>query len=138
MANPSVPVLNSPIHAVRIADNTPSLSFVVPIDPDNNNLCFQIELDTNNPINLSSSDYKKFESRLQQGVWQYWNGHEFADVPTAGITSYFYGTDALFTIPNIHRLRNAMWYWRISVSDSMTCCTFQNGIFSEKKFCEGI
>jgi hypothetical protein len=137
MANPGVPILNSPIQAVIVNDNTPSLNFTVPSDPDNDNLIFQVELDTNNPINPSSSDYKKFESRLSEGAWQYWKNGEFIDIPTAGLRSTDYGSDAIFTIPNIHRLRNALWYWKVSVSDEMTCVKFNQGIFSQKKFCSG-
>ena len=138
MANPNAPVLNSPINLVRIADNTPSLSFVIPSDPDNDSLVFQVELDTNNPIYPSSTDYKKFESRLNEGVWQYWNGNSYSDMPSAGVGASSYGSDALFTVPNVNRLRNAIWYWKVSVSDQLSCCTFNNGIFGEKKFCAGV
>jgi len=135
MANPTVPVLNSPIAGVKIADNTPALNFTIPSDTDNNNLVFQIELDTNNPISQVSSDYKKFESRLQQGVWQYWNGSSYVDIPSGGIRSIDYGKDAVFTVPNINRLRNSIWYWKVSASDQMghvlfgTTATFAQAIF---------
>jgi hypothetical protein len=132
---PDVPILNSPIGGVRITDNTPSLSFVIPSDGDNDNLVFQIEFDTNNVIDVNSSDYKIFESRLSQGDWKYWNGSSFVDMSSAGVSFEFYGNDVIFTIPNINRLRNAIWYWRVSVSDNLTCCVFNNGVFSQNKFC---
>jgi hypothetical protein len=138
MANPTIPVLNSPISGVRITDNTPSLSFVIPSDSNNDNLVFQIEFDTNNVIDVNSSDYKIFESRLSQGDWKYWNGSSFVDMSSAGVSFEFYGNDVIFTIPNINRLRNAIWYWRVSVSDNLTCCVFNNGVFSQNKFCSRI
>lgn len=135
---PDQPVLISPIAGVRTADNTPTLTFVVPTDPSNNNLVFSVELDTVNPINPSSSDYKKYESRLKQGTWLYWNAGANIDMPTAGLGPTFYGTDASVTIPNVNRLRNAVWYWKICVSNELGCCEFNQGILGQKKFCAGV
>jgi hypothetical protein len=137
MANPTAPVLSSPISGVIIADNTPTLSFVVPSDTDNDNLVFRVELDTNNPVNPSSSDYKKYESRLGQGVWQYWDG-DLLQMPTAGLGPAHYGTDATFTVPSTGRLRNSTWYWKVCVSDELGCCKFDQGVFGQKKFCSGV
>jgi len=134
MANPSQPVLNSPVSGVQVNDNTPSLSFTIPSDVDGDSLVFQIELDTNNPINPLSSDYKKFESRLGEGEWQYWNGSSYTEIPSAGISASVYGSNALFTVPNASRLRNAIWYWKVSVSDQLTGATFNNAIFGQNKF----
>lgn len=132
---PGAVVLVAPISGVRVADNTPTLTFIVPSDPNNKSIVFRVELDTVNPVNPSSSDYKKFESRLSQGTWQYWNGGLIQDIPTGGLGPTFYGTDATFTVPNVSRLRNAIWYWKVCVSNELDCCTFNNGIFGQKKFC---
>lgn len=138
MANPSNPLLNTPINGVLISDNTPSLNFTIPEDIDSDNLVFQIELDTNNPINSNSPNYKKFESRLGEGSWSYWNGTNLVELPTAGVYQENYGKQATFTIPNTHKLSNGMWYWKISCSDQLTCTTFDNGLFGEKKFCSEV
>ena len=138
MANPTSPTLISPIGGVRITDNTPTLAFTIPTDADNDCLCFQVELDTAHPINPSSTDYKKYESRLSQAAWQYWDGAQYRDMPSAGVPSTYYGAEALVTVPNTSRLRNGMWYWQVSASDEMACVKFNQGIFGEKKFCAGL
>ena len=138
MANPTNPSLNSPINGVLINDNTPSLSFLIPQDSDSNNLVFQIELDTNNPINPSSPDYRKYESRLGQGSWSYWNNSAMIELPTAGVYSEDYGKQAYFTVPSTESLKNGIWYWKVSCSDQLTCCYFDQGTFAENKFCQDI
>jgi hypothetical protein len=132
MANPSNPILNQPINAILIADNTPTLSFTIPSDADNNNLVFMIELDTQNPINPLSTDYKKFESRLDNDSWQYWNGNNFATIPTGGINSSAYNQEGLFTVPA--SLRNAVWYWKISTSDKAGPAYFDQPYFEQAIF----
>jgi len=129
MANPGTPTLNSPISGVQISDNTPTLSFQIPSDSDNDDLVFQCELDTNSSINTGSSDYKKFESRyngqdIDQGNWQYDPGSGFESMPSGGIDSSAYTKTATMTVPASRSLRNAIWYWRISVSDQLSTVLF--------------
>ena len=135
MADPGVPTLINPISGVQISDNTPTLSFTIPTDADNDNLVFQAELDTHNPIQTGSSDYLKYESRLGEGNFEYYNGSSFVSMPTGGVDSSAYGQTAKVTVPVSDTLRNDTWYWKISVSDSMgtvkygTSSTFGCNIF---------
>jgi hypothetical protein len=136
MSAPSSPVLNQPINEILIVDNTPVLSFTIPTDSDSDNLVFQIELDTQNPVIPSSLDYRKFESRNLEGVWQYWSGSNFVDMPRVGVSSAFYNNECLFTVPIA--LRNAIWYWKVSASDNLVCSKFNQGYFNQKRFCSSI
>jgi len=136
MSNPSNPIANQPIGGITITDNTPTLSFTIPTDADNDKLVFEIELDTQNPINVASTDYRIYESRKQEGIWRYWNGSNFENLPAIGIGSTAYNQECLFTVPT--GLRNAIWYWKVSVSDKLSCCKFAGGYFMQKKFCSGI
>jgi len=139
MATPSAPVLVRPTSGVKINDNTPTLVFNVPTDADNDNLVFEVEMDTATPINPSSTDYRKFESRSGEGVWQYWNGSTYVEMPSAGMPSSFYGSEAIFTVSNVSRLRNAFWYWQVRVSDQLDCGKFGTAsTFAQKKFCAGV
>ena len=133
MANPSIPVQNQPIGGILILENTPALSFTIPTDADNDKLVFQIELDTANPVNPASEDYKKFESRKLQGSWVYWNGSSFVTVPTVGVDSTAYNNECIFTVPTA--LRNGTWYWQVSASDNVKCVKFNQGYFEQKRFC---
>jgi hypothetical protein len=135
MADPGIPILINPINGEQIADNSPTLSFIIPTDADNNNLVFKVELDTNNPIQPASGNYLKYESRLQEGAWRYDNGSGFVEMPAAGVGSAFYGNTAMITIPVSDKLSNNTWYWKISVSDQLgtvkfgTTATFGCNIF---------
>jgi hypothetical protein len=135
MANPNEPILNQPINDITIVDNTPTLSFTIPSDADNNTLVFRAELDTQNPINPLSSDYRAYESRNQQGLWQYWNGSAFVEIPPVGIGSAAYNAEGHFTVPN--SLRNAHWYWQISASDQLNCTLYNEGTYNQKRYCNG-
>ena len=126
MADPGTPTLINPISGIQIEDNTPTLSFVIPSDADNDQLVFMAELDTTNPIDTGSDDYLKMESRLEQGIWQYDNGSSFVDMPTAGVGSTYYGNTATVTVEAADRLANDIWYWRISVSDQLTTVKYGN------------
>jgi hypothetical protein len=134
MSAPSTPLLNQPIGGIKIVDNTPILSFTM-ADANASTIVFEIELDTHNPIIPSSSDYHKFESRNVQGVWQYFNGTDYIDLPPVGIAPSA-NQDYLFTVPIA--LRNAIWYWKVSASDNVSCCKFNEGYFNQKKFCAGV
>lgn len=125
MADPGTPTLVSPVGGVRITDNTPTLSFTIPSDADNDKLVFMVELDTHDPIQTGSSDYRKFESRLGVGAWQYHvSGSTYEDIPTGGVGSVAYNKTGTVTVPLADWLRNDIWYWKISVSDQMTTGLF--------------
>lgn len=135
MANPGTPTLISPISGVQITDSTPTLSFTIPSDSDNDDLIFQVELDTHNPLQTASSDYLKLESRFGVGSWQYDTGSGFNDVPTGGIGTTAYNKTGTVTVPVAEALRNDIWYWKISVSDQLTTGLFgTTSTFGCRKF----
>ena len=133
MTSPANPILNQPIGGIIVLENTPSLSFTIPTDINNDKLVFEVELDTQNPINPASSDYKKYESRKQQGSWIYWNGTSFLQVPSTGVDSTAYNNECIFTVPAT--LKNGIWFWKVSVSDNVKCTKFNQGYFEQKRFC---
>lgn len=140
MAVPGTPTLSSPIGGIMITDNTPTLNFVIPSDTDNDKLVFMIEVDTHNPIDPLSSDYLQMESRKGVGNWQYDSGSGYVDIPASGVGPVAYEKSATVTIPNIEKLRNAIWYWKISVSDQLKCGVYNgaNSIFGQVRFCSGV
>lgn len=137
MANPSKPILTQYVGGVLVEDKTPQLKFVIPTDLDADMLVFRIELDKNSTINSSSSYYRKFESRLSQGTWTYWNGTSYVELPEAGVKQEHYGNEAIFEVPEEYKLDGGFWYWRVSCSDKISCSSFGNGIFGQKKLCAG-
>ena len=135
MADPTAPTLINPIGGEQISDSSPTMSFTIPTDSDNDNLVFQAEVDTNNPVQPASPNYLKYESRFLEGAWRYDNGSGFVDIPAAGVGSAAYGNTATITIPQSDRLNDGTWYWKISVSDQMgtvkfgTTATFGSNVF---------
>lgn len=129
MADPGTPTLISPSSGATVVGNVIVFEFTVPSDTDNNNLIFQIELDTNSTISTSSGDYKKAESRFAYdtkayGKWEVKNaGGTYIAIPTGGVTSTYYGNDARVSLrsqdTSIFPDSETTWYWRIGVSDDM-------------------
>jgi hypothetical protein len=128
MGTPGTPTLLTPLNASEIIGNALVFTFTIPLDPDNDKLVFRIELDTNNPISSSSTNYKKYESRFSndkktQGNWEIKDGSNYITMPTGGASSTYYGNEARITIlkqdaydyPNV----KTTWYWRISASDAL-------------------
>jgi hypothetical protein len=140
MANPGNPTLSSPIGGILITDNTPTLNFTIPSDTDNDKLVFMVEVDTHDPIDTMSSDYLQMESRKGVGSWQYDPGTGYVDIPPSGVGPTAYNKSATVTIPGLDRLRNAIWYWKISVSDQLKCGVYNgsNSIFGQVLYCSGV
>ena len=145
MANPTNPILLTPADESTIYGNVLVFTFTTPSDSDNEKLVFRVELDTNNPINSGSPNYKVYESRLSQdakihGTWEVDNGiGTFIAIPTGGMPSTYYGNTARVKIrkqnvvsyPNL----NSIWYWRIGASDAMIHPpVFNQVIFAQCRF----
>ena len=136
MADPNAPTLSTPLDAAGIEGNVLVFVFTVPSDSDNDILVFQLEIDTNNPINTGSANYLQHESRLAtdlqtNGKWEVKNaGGTYIALPTGGVDSTYYGRDAKVTIrlqdtsdyPNI----DTTWYWRIGAGDGMSTSPVYN------------
>lgn len=124
MADPGIPTLINPTGGEQIADSSPTMSFIIPSDADNDKLVFKAELDSNNPIQTASPNYSKYESRLDEGIWKYESGSEMVDMPSGGVGSSAYNETGTITIPFSDRLDDGTWYWKISVSDQVASVKF--------------
>ena len=143
MANPNPPVLLTPANSSKVIGNVLIFTFTIPTDSDNDKLVFRVEMDTNNPIDSGSLDYKKYESRLianeNQGRWEIKDGSNYIPMPSGGVSSTYYGNEAkvyirqqeVYSYPSL----NGTWYWRVSASDNIGLHPlFNQAIFAQVIF----
>ena len=145
MASPGTPTLISPSNNSTVVGNVINFVFTVPSDADSDTLVFRLELDRVSPPTTSSSYYKICESRLAgdlktNGNWQVKDsGGNYIQMPTAGITSSFYGREAKVSIrkqdTTCYPDSENVWYWRISAGDGMQHpVVFNRAIFAQAIF----
>lgn len=145
MADPTSPSLLTPADEASVIGNVLVFTFTAPSDTDNDKLVYRVEMDTNDPINSGSGNYKLYESRLtvdqsSHGKWEVDNGTgTYIEIPTGGMASTYYGNTVRVTIrkqevssyPDI----KTIWYWRIGASDAIVHPpVFNQVIFGQCRF----
>ena len=100
-----------------------SFNFVIPSDPDNDNLHFQIEID--NDTDFSSTIVDACTTNSVTG-WQYFGGTSFQTFPAEGITSANYGNTLVYT-PTNEFVRGAQHYTRIRAHDGIGWGNYEGG-----------
>lgn len=115
---PYAPDLTTPTDGYFQKDDTPQFVGEIPDDPNPaatySKVHVKLEVDTVNDFN--SSDFRVFESRVDQVGWEYQNASDvWVAVPTAGIqlAANIIGKGIRFTLPTEDRLPRTTLYWRM-------------------------
>ena len=81
--------------AIDTVAATPILYFTIPLDPDNDNLHFRVQIDITGDFTIPLLSRYSGDSQIG---WEYWNGSTWAVFPAGGVISTYYGNQCRYIV----------------------------------------